>query len=129
MRIVLLFLILAISIPVWAETNAQIRQLEKTLARIQQESQSTYQQFLMIQELRRNEMLEAPLATQLPNPPSKSIPIPKYEEFVQQIQEKQDRIKKYTDDLDRLKRRYDELENEKQVIFEQINLLEQKPEE
>lgn len=128
MRIVLLFLLLAVSIPVCADTTAQIRQLEKTLIRIQQESQSTYQQFLMIQELRRNEISEAPLIT-LPATPEKSIPIPKYEEFVQQRQEKQDRIRKYTVDLDRFYTRYKELEDEKQAILEQIKHLEQKPEE
>lgn len=128
MRTVLLFLLLAVSIPVCADTTAQIRQLEKTLVRIQQESQSTYQQFLMIQELRRNEISEAPLIT-LPATPEKSIPIPKYEEFVQQRQEKQDRIRKYTVDLDRLYTRYKELEDEKQAILEQIKHLEQKPEE
>lgn len=128
MRTVLLFLLLAVSIPVCADTTAQIRQLEKTLIRIQQESQSTYQQFLMIQELRRNEISEAPLIT-LPATPEKSIPIPKYEEFVQQRQEKQDRIRKYTVDLDRLYTRYKELEDEKQAILEQIKHLEQKPEE
>ena len=128
MRTVLLFLLLAVSIPVCADTTAQIRQLEKTLIRIQQESQSTYQQFLMIQELRRNEISEAPLIT-LPATPEKSIPIPKYEEFVQQRQEKQDRIRKYTVDLDRFYTRYKELEDEKQAILEQIKHLEQKPEE
>jgi hypothetical protein len=128
MRTVILFILLAISTPVWSDADAQIRQLEKTLARIQQESQSTYQEFLIIQELRRNEMLEAPVLI----PPSlsgKSVPIPNYEDAVEREQEKQDRIVKYTADLDRLYTRYEELGNEKQEIFEQIKRLEQKPEE
>ena len=129
MRTVLLFLLLALSTPVWADTAAEISQLEKTLTRIQQESQSTYQQFLMIQELRRNEV-DAPLPITIPpSPASKSIPIPGYEELIQEKQEKADRIKKYTDDLDRLKARYTELENEKKEIFDQINSLENKAEE
>lgn len=129
MRTVLLLLLLALSTPVWADAVQQIRQLEKTLARIQQESQSTYQQFLMIQELRRNEV-DAPLPITIPpSPASKSIPIPKYEELIQEKQEKADRIKKYTDDLDRLKARYTELENERKEIFDQINSLENKAEE
>jgi predicted nucleic acid-binding Zn-ribbon protein len=126
MRTVLLLLLLALSAPVWADTAAQIQQLEKTLARIQQESQSTYQQFLMIQELRRNEVDALLPITIPPSPASKSIPIPKYEELIQEKQEKADRIKKYTDDLDRLKARYTELEDERRAISEQINLLEQK---
>lgn len=129
MRTVLLFLLLALSTPVWADTAAEISQLEKTLTRIQQESQSTYQQFLMIQELRRNEV-DAPLPITIPpSPASKSIPIPGYEELIQEKQEKADRIKKYTDDLDRLKARYTELENERKEIFDQINSLENKAEE
>lgn len=129
MRTVLLFLLLALSTPVWADTAAEISQLEKTLTRIQQESQSTYQQFLMIQELRRNE-IDAPLPiTVPPSLSSKSIPIPKYEELVKEKQEKEDRIKKYTADLDRLKARYTELEEERQAISEQINSLERKAEE
>jgi hypothetical protein len=129
MRSVLLFLLLALSTPAWADTAAEISQLEKTLTRIQQESQSTYQQFLMIQELRRNE-IDAPLPITIPpSPASKSIPIPKYEELIQEKQEKADRIKKYTDDLDRLKARYTELEDERQAISEQINSLGRKAEE
>ncbi|MDO9312207.1 MAG: hypothetical protein Q7T85_11025 [Nitrosomonas sp.] len=129
MRTVLLFLLLALSTPVWADTAAEISQLEKTLTRIQQESQSTYQQFLMIQELRRNEV-DAPLPITIPpSPASKSIPIPGYEELIQEKQEKADRIKKYTDDLDRLKARYTELEDERQAISEQINSLGRKAEE
>ena len=129
MRSVLLFLFLALSTPAWADTAAEISQLEKTLTRIQQESQSTYQQFLMIQELRRNE-IDAPLPITIPaSPASKSIPIPKYEELIQEKQEKADRIKKYNDDLDRLKARYTELEDERQVISEQINSLGRKAEE
>lgn len=129
MRTVLLFLLLALSTPVWADTAAEISQLEKTLTRIQQESQSTYQQFLMIQELRRNE-IDAPLPIAVPpSPSSKSIPIPKYDELVKEKQEKEDRIKKYTDDLDRLKARHTELEEERQAISEQINSVGRKAEE
>lgn len=129
MRTVFLLLLLALSTSVWADAAAQIRQLEKTLARIQQESQSTYQQFLMIQELRRNE-IDAPLPITIPpSPASKSIPIPEYEELIQEKQEKADRIKKYTDDLDRLKARYTELENKRKEVFDQINSLEDKAEE
>lgn len=129
MRTILLLLLLTISIPVWADRVAEIRQLEKALARIQQESQSAYQQFLMIQELRRNEMAEVPMITAQPVSPDKSVPIPKYEDFVQQRQEKQERIKQYAVELDLLYNRFRELEDKKHAILEQINALEQKSEE
>ncbi|UJP04672.1 MAG: hypothetical protein LZF61_07325 [Nitrosomonas sp.] len=129
MRIVLLGLFLMILIPAIADTDPEMLRLEKNLALVQQESQSTYQQFLMIQELRRNEVSEAPTITAPNVSPEKSIPIPKYEDFVQRRQEKEERIKQYTADLDTLYARYKELEAEKQAIVEQMNALESKPEE
>lgn len=132
MQFILLLLFFVFTDAIWANTEAldqeaQVRELEKTLTRIQQESQSTYQQFLMIQELRRNEMAEVPQAVILPNSPSQSIPIPNYEDLIQLKQEKQERIDKYTTDLDHLYARYRELEDEKQAIFEQIRSLAKKP--
>lgn len=135
MQLILLCVFFVTANTIWADTEtpdqeAQIRELEKTLTRIQQESQSTYQQFLMIQEMRRNEMAEVPQTLRQPNIPlSQSIPIPNYEDLIQLKEEKQDRIDKYTTDLDRLYARYRELEDEKQTIFEQIRSLEKKPKE
>jgi hypothetical protein len=106
--------------------DAEIRQLEITMTRVSQESQATYQQFLMIQELRRNEMLQSPDNIPL-NLTGKSIPIPSYEDLLRRRQEKNDRMEKYTADLDRLYTRYKELENEREAIFEKIRRLEQKP--
>ena len=127
MRNILLWLLLAICIPAQADTETQRQRLEKELTRIRQESQSTYQQFLMIQELRRNEMSEAPMITAHPISPEKSIPIPKYEALVQQRQGKQERIKQYAIELDSLYSRFKALEDEKHAILEQLNALEQKP--
>jgi hypothetical protein len=127
MRNILLWLLLAICIPAQADTETQRQRLEKELTRIQQESQSTYQQFLMIQELRRNEMSEAPMITAQPISPEKSIPIPKYEALVQQRQGKQERIKQYAIELDSLYSHFKALEDEKHAILEQLNALEQKP--
>ncbi|MEK7302490.1 MAG: hypothetical protein AAB073_05010 [Pseudomonadota bacterium] len=126
MRYLISLLLLALAMTVSAETDTEIRQLEKTMARVLQESQLTYQQFLMTQELRRNEMLEAPVLI----PPSlsgKSVPIPNYEDMNRLRQEKDERIEKYTADLDRLYTRYKALENEREMLFEQIKRLEQKP--
>lgn len=128
MRYLISLLLLALAMTVSAETDTEIRQLEKTMARVLQESQLTYQQFLMTQELRRNEMLEAPVLI----PPSlsgKSVPIPNYEDMNRLRQEKDERIEKYTADLDRLYTRYKALENEREMLFEQIKRLEQKPKE
>jgi len=124
----ILFLLLTVPISGWANTDAQIRQLEKALFRVQQETQFTYQQFIMTQEMRRNEIQEVPLPIS-PSTPGASVPIPLYEDFVQRNQEKQVRIQQYTADLDRLYMRYKELENEKILLVEKINELEQNQEE
>ncbi|MBS0423292.1 MAG: hypothetical protein JSR71_02435 [Proteobacteria bacterium] len=127
MRTVLFLLLLASPLAIQAESTPQARQLEKALARLQQESQSVQQQFMMIQELRRNEMSEPSMVVPQPSTPGQSIPIPNYNDLMQLKQEKERRIEKYTADLNRLYARYTELENEKQTILEQINSLEQKP--
>lgn len=135
MRTILFLLALTFSLAVWADENKgtdtekQMRQLEKALARVQQESQSTQQQFMMIQELRRNDMAEPPMNIPLPSTPGQSIPVPNYNNLMQQKQERDQRIEKYTADLNQLYTRFTELENEKQVILEQIRSLEQKTEE
>jgi len=132
MRYLILLLLLIGSMTVLAQSesvetkNAEIRQLEKTMARVSQESQATYQQFLMTQELRRNEMLESPDTIPL-NLTGKSVPIPNYEDLMRRRQEKNDRMEKYTADLDRLYTRYKELESEREAIFERIKSLEQRP--
>lgn len=126
MRTVLLLLLLALPLTIQADSAAQVRQLEKALARLQQESQSIQQQFIMIQELRRNEMSEPTMTVPQPKIPGQSIPIPNYNDLMQSKQEREQRIEKYTADLNRLYARFSELENEKQTILEQINSLEQK---
>lgn len=129
MRLLMLLLLMTIPVTAPAGAGTEIRQLEKTMARVLQESQFTYQQFLMIQELRRIEMLDTPVLTP-PNPPGKSIPIPNYEDGSRLRQEKNERIEKYTTDLNRLYTRYKALETEREEILEQIKRLEQKtPEE
>ena len=130
MRYLILLLLFIVSMTVLAESvetkNAEIRQLEKTMARVSQESQATYQQFLMTQELRRDEMLQSPDNIPL-NLTGKSIPIPNYDDLIRRRQEKNERMEKYTADLDRLYARYKELESEREAIFEKIKSLEQKP--
>ncbi|MDP1558431.1 MAG: hypothetical protein Q8K59_04040 [Nitrosomonas sp.] len=125
-----LILLLLVPVLVWADSdaniNARTHQLESALARIQQEAQSTYQQFLMIQELRRSEMREMDMPVSTPPSGSvQSIPVPNYDDLVKLRQEKQERIQKYTTDLDRLYNRYQELEERRQVLFDEIDLLKQ----
>ena len=130
MRYLILLLSCIASLAVWAESaetrDAEIRHLEKLMARVAQESQSTYQEFLMTQELRKHEIIQVP--ENIPfNLTGKSIPVPNYEDLLRRRKEKEERMEKYTADLDRLYTRYKELESERQALFEKIKSLEQKP--
>lgn len=121
-------LLMMFPIIVWAENEQEVLRLEKALMRVQQEAQAVHQQFLMIQELRRNEIQGSPLAD-LPGATVQSTPIPKYEEMMQRQQEKKDRVEQLTTDLDRLYLQFNELNDERQSLMEQIKRLEQQPEE
>ncbi len=125
--IIVLSLILSVNVLAQApETkNPEIIRLEQTMARVAQESQATYQQFLMTQELRRNEMLESPENIPI-DLTGKSIPIPNYEDLQRRRQEKKERMEKYKTDLDHLYTRYQELESERQAIYEKIKSMEGK---
>lgn len=132
MRYLILLLLFSASLTVLAQSaavdakNAEIRQLETTMARVSQEAQSTYQEFLMTQELRRNLMQVSPDTIPL-NLTGKSIPIPSYDDLLRRRAEKDELMEKYSEDLYRLYARYKELENEKAALFEKIKSLEQKP--
>lgn len=126
---ILIFLLLAtLSQLCWPEDDRRIMQLEKALMRVQQEAQAVHQQFLMIQELRRNEII-GPDTADLPGTAAQTTPVPKYEEMMQRQERKKERIEKYTAELDRLYTTFSGLNEERQALMEQIKLLEQLPPE
>lgn len=125
----LIFLLLMIPSQLcWSEEDRRIIQLEKALMRVQQEAQAVHQQFLMIQELRRNEII-GPDTAELPGTAARTTPIPKYEEMIQRQESKKERIEKYTAELDRLHATFSDLNEERRALIEQIKLLEQLPPE
>jgi hypothetical protein len=107
-----------------AATDAEVKQLEAQLLRVQQEQQSLYQQFQMIQELRRTEqeILYPPV---IENSPGYSMdnPPPNYDDMVRDKKERQDRIQQYTDDLYGMYARYRELNEQKKALLERLNAL------
>lgn len=105
--------------------NTKILQLERAMTRLSQESQAAYQQFLMAQEMRRNE-LATPVDPMPFNPTSKSVPIPNYDDMIQRRKDKDERLQKYNQDLDQFYSRYQSLEMEREEIFQKIKSLEQK---
>ena len=125
MRWLILALALLLSGPAPADpaTEAEIRRIESQLNLLQQEQQSVYQQFQMIQELRRAE-LEAQYPQIIQNSPQYEMGSPpNYDDVVRQKNEREYRIKQYTGDLNRMYARYRELEDQKRAILDRLNAL------
>jgi hypothetical protein len=100
----------------------QVRQIEAALARISQEQQSVYQQFQMVQELRRNEerhMLPWPSYESPPTSP------PNYDDVRRQQEARAQRLRDHQYELDRLYARYRELEEQKRPLLETLSALAQ----
>ena len=107
-----------------AATEAEIGRLQTQLDQLQHLEQSVYQQFQMIQELRRTE-IDAQFPQVIQNSPDYAMgnSPPNYEDVVRQRAERDTRIKQYTYDLNRLYAQYQELENQKRSLIDRLNLL------
>jgi septal ring factor EnvC (AmiA/AmiB activator) len=105
-----------------AELDAEAKRIEATLGRISQAQQSVYQQFQMVQELRRTELVRpdpfAPQANVGIAPPPQD-----YNELQRQREARENRIKELTSELDRLYARYQELEEQKRALLERLSEL------
>jgi hypothetical protein len=100
----------------------QQRQVEAALARISQEQQAIYQQFQMVQELRRNDerqMLPMPSYDFPPTSP------PNYDDVKRQQDARAQRIRELQYEVDRLYARYRELEEQKRPLIETLYALAQ----
>ena len=104
------------------EAEAELRQLDAALNRIQQAQQGVYQQFQMVQELRRAE-----LARPDPFAPQTSVgiapPPQDYNELQRLREQRENRIKELTTELERLYARYQELEEQKRPLLERMGEL------
>lgn len=129
----LLILSLLTASPALAQTQAlpdpRLIALEAALNRVQLEQQSVYQQFLMAQELRRNELQEQsmPVVTQ-------SYPIGRdnlrpidYDENVRLQKERAERLQRYDRDIAKAYARHQELGQQKKALLDQIMELSQQP--
>jgi hypothetical protein len=113
---------------VWSAESVQqqVRQVEAALARISQEQQSIYQQFNMVQELRRNN--ERQLLPLAPNA-APGTP-PNYDEFKRQDEARAQRVRDLQSEVDRLYARYRQLEEQKKPLLEALSALaQQRPQE
>jgi hypothetical protein len=110
-----------LGVPAWAADDLaqQVRQVESALARISQEQQSVYQQFQMVQEMRRSAQAQMqPLQSYTPPPTP-----PNYDDVKREEEERTQRIKDYQYELDRLYARYRELEEQKKPLLEELSAL------
>jgi len=107
-----------------AATEAEIGRLQTQLDQLQHLQQSVYQQFQMIQELRRTE-IDAQYPQVIQNSPDYAMgnSPPNYDDVVRQRAERDNRIKRYTDDLNRLYAQYQDLESQKRSLVDRLNLL------
>jgi len=99
----------------------EIRRIEAALALISQEQQSVYQQFQMVQEMRRSLQAQMqPLQSYTPPPTP-----PNYDDVKREEEERARRINDYQYELDRLYARYRELEEQKKPLLEALAELAQ----
>ena len=100
-----------------AELQARIRGVEAALSRVSAEQQSVYQQFQMVQEMRRNERQELSNPMQVYTPPASP---PNYDDVVRDRQAREYRLQDYARQMDRLYARYRELEEQKRQLLDQL---------
>ena len=108
--------------------DPRLAQLEMALNHLSQEQQAVYQQFQMIQELRRNEIQDSqPLTVQgyLTMGGVKDAPPASYDDNIRLQRERTERIQQYTRDLSQLYARYAELGNQKRALLDQLTELAQ----
>ena len=106
------------------QIEAEIQQLQTQIANVQQEGQSAFQQFQMIDGLLRLE-LQAEHPAVIQNSPmySSDNPPPNYEDVVREKREREARIDSYTAELNNLYARYRLLEEQRAGLVERLNEL------
>ncbi len=100
-----------------AALEVRMRSLEAALGRIRTEQQAVYQQFQMVQELRRSESQELAMPPQLYSPP---VTPPNYDDVVRERQARESRLQNYATQMERLYNRYRELEEQARAVQQQL---------
>lgn len=116
-------LLIPVSVFAAADNGKQILEMEAAIAQQQQEQQILFQQFQMLQELRRHEITQDDQVAPAGSDMITSGEAPKYEDLAEQRKERTERIHRYTDELNELYTRYQETENERRALIEQLNGL------
>jgi hypothetical protein len=119
---ILICLLLATPVLAADDIDREVRRIESALNRISQEQQSVYQQFQMVQELRRTDQAQV---QPLPSYTPPATP-PNYDDVKREEETRAERIKEYQYELDRLYARYRELEEQKKPLLEELSALAQR---
>jgi hypothetical protein len=90
------------------KVDPRVTQLEMALNHVSQEQQSVYQQFQMLQELRRNETQDANMLVTQDMGGVKDMPPISYDDSIRLQRERKERFQQQSRDLDRLYARYAE---------------------
>jgi hypothetical protein len=103
--------------------DPRMAQLESALSQVTEEQKSVYQQFQMVQELRRNEVQGVdPLMAQGMGGVKDAPPV-NYDDNIAAQRERQARVQQYDRDLNRLYSRYSELGERKRTLLDQMTAL------
>ena len=119
---ILIGLLLGVPVLAVEDIDREVRRVESALTRISQEQQSVYQQFQMVQELRRSDQTQMqPLQSYTPP----ATP-PNYDDVKREEEARAERVKQYQYELDRLYARYRELEEQKKPLLDELSALAQR---
>jgi len=118
-------ILLLVSTLALAESDPRLVRLEAAYNRAHQEQQAMYQQFQMIQELRRNELQQMDV---LPGggrgmPAVNAGKSLDYDENVRQERARQEQLQRYEREIAQSYARFLELGQQKKALLDQINAL------
>jgi hypothetical protein len=105
-----------------ADVDAEIKRVQAALSQIQMEQQSVYQQFQMVQELRRQEVQRIEQSMQVNQPTAQPR---NYDDVVSDQAAHLDRSRQYADEANRLYERYRALEEQKKPLLDRLAELAQ----
>ncbi len=118
----LIGLLLSAPAPAAEDIDREVRRVESALTRISQEQQSVYQQFQMVQELRRSDQAQMQPLQSYTSPATP----PNYDDVKREEEARAARVKQYQYELDRLYARYRELEEQKKPLLDELSALAQR---
>ncbi len=126
MKLILIGLLL-LSLPLSAanDVQKQKQEVEAALSMLQQEQQNLFQQFQMLQELRRQELLQENSIIMQQSQPIVGNTMLNYDEAQKREQERLARIKDYSARLNEIHERYQEIDRERQVMIGELTALRQ----